>query len=251
MGDAAEGVENAQTRLELEQEQQKRQETSHVQLLSEKAEFEQVHNEKWQPVKSGTILGKDWRTRNKMIDMITQTLLKAGIDQSLVSALPVALKTKPAERGPFAQKTLDFAEECFSNHITGLAERSAKIDITMAEHVQAVAVAHTALSTASKTMDEKTEEQKDAKDLSNVAKQARDEAVALVEATAAKLQEFATELENERKNLLRVQEVSAKFEALKERRTTPLVEASTCEEKIAKADEASLVEVTKSEAPIE
>merc|ERR1711941_227644 len=101
--------------------------------------------------------GKDWRARNKMIDMIIQTLLKAGIDQSLVSALPVAMKTKPADRGPFAQKTLDFGEECFSNHITRLSERSANIDIKAVEQVQAVAAAQAALSTATKTMDEKTE----------------------------------------------------------------------------------------------
>merc|ERR1719350_600085 len=109
--------------------------------------------------------------------MIMQTLTKAGIVQSLASALPVALKMKPADRGPFAQKTLDFGEEFFSNHITGLTERSANIKIEVFEQTQTVAAVQAALFTARKTMDEKTEELQAAKDLSNAAKQAHDEVV--------------------------------------------------------------------------
>jgi len=250
--DAAEGVEAAQKKLEFEQEQQKQQQQSHAQLLTEKVEFEDVYKEAWQAVKAGTIPGKDWRARNKTIDMIMRTLKKAGIVQSLASALPVALKLKPADRGPFAEKTIEFGEEFFTNHITEQTESSANIETKVAEQGQAVAAAQAASVATGETHVEKLEELRAANDLSKAARQEHDEAVAMADATVAKLEKFAIALEKERQNLVCMQELAANFGALKERKTVTVVETPTGEvEKIVNTlGEVSVHEEAATEVPV-
>ena len=48
--------------------------------------------------------GKKWRERSKLITFVLKMLEPVGLDAALNGALPVALKTKPADRGKFAEK---------------------------------------------------------------------------------------------------------------------------------------------------
>merc|ERR1719221_572795 len=196
--------------------------------------------------------GKDWRARNKHIDIIMQNLKKAGIVESLACAIPVALKMKPADRGFFAQKTIEFGENFINNHIARLTERSANIDAEVTEQAQAVAAAEATVCTAIQAMNEKAEELQATKELLDAAKKARNEAAAVADNTVAKLNEFAIALEKEAEHLTQTRKLSAKFETLKERQPVARVEAPICQDEgVLKADEISIDEEAKTEVPIQ
>merc|ERR1712151_212859 len=159
------------------------------------------------------------RLRNKTIDMIVNALDKIGVDKSLTSALPVALKLKPAERGPFAQAALDFGEETFSNHIADLNARIANNDNETAERAQAVAGAEEALGVAEKTMNEKSEDLQIASDLLKATKTSRDEADREAMQADIKIEELTKAVVCEREGLAHTQELLVKFGELRERQT--------------------------------
>lgn len=89
---------------------------------SEKQVFEKLLTETWEPLKQGTIEGKEWRRRNEMIDEITATLEALGASASLVIGLDTVLKTKTSERGSFSAKALAAGEELFQKQIQVLDE---------------------------------------------------------------------------------------------------------------------------------
>ena len=55
-------------------------------------------------LKAGSLDGKKWRERAKLISFCLKMLEPVGLDAALESALPVAFKTKPTDRGSFAEK---------------------------------------------------------------------------------------------------------------------------------------------------
>merc|ERR1719221_86366 len=235
LNDATDGVASAKATLGHEQESQNNQLVLNAQRSADVTEFEQLYSETWQSLKSGTIPGKDWRLRNRAIDTIVKAFTKVGIAKSLISALPTALKLKPAERGPFAQATVDFGEETFATHIAGLKERIANNDTEAAAKAQAVAVAEAATLSAEKTLGEKSADLKTTKELMNATKKTRDEAALEVKAADAKIEEFTKAMNCEREGLARAQELLAKFDVLKERHAA---KETVCEEEEEGATEA-------------
>jgi len=217
LNEATEGVASAKATLGHEQESQNNQLVLNAQRSLELTEFEQLYSETWQSLKSGTIPPKDWRLRNKAIDTIVKAFTKVGIDKSLSSALPTALKLKPAERGPFAQATIEFGEETFTAHIADLKERIANNDTEAAERAQAVAAAEAAALGAEKNMGEKSADLETTKELLKATKKTRDEAALQVKAADAHIEEFTKAINCEQEGLDRAQELLAEFYGMKER----------------------------------
>jgi len=93
-------------------------------IESERDEHESGLAEIWGPLKASELDGKQkWRERERLLKVLTEKMTRLGIDKSLLAALPVALKVKIDERGPFGQVVLSRAEEAYLRHIESLKER--------------------------------------------------------------------------------------------------------------------------------
>jgi len=99
---------------------------SHIVVnTADKEKFEATFAESWPPLRDGTFSTKDWRARNKLVGVVVAMLTTAP--ESLRSGLSQALKEKPEARGQFAQKTIEYAEAAFQEHIAGMAAEISRL----------------------------------------------------------------------------------------------------------------------------
>ncbi|CAK9077067.1 unnamed protein product [Durusdinium trenchii] len=111
-------------------------ETERSAMVAEKAEYESLLEGDWAVLKAGTIDGKKWRERAKLIAFSLKMLEPVGLDAALESALPVAFKTKPSERGSFAEKAIVYAEDLLHKTIAKLAEKLSGFEAEAAGRAQ-------------------------------------------------------------------------------------------------------------------
>lgn len=122
MKSSEQAVEEAEKQLQAAKDSAERVEMDRSVLVAEKIEYEEIIEQHWTALKAGSMTG-NWRERNRTIDGLLEVLEKTGLDESLRGALPVALKTKPAERGAFAERAVTFAEELLQKHVASLGEK--------------------------------------------------------------------------------------------------------------------------------
>jgi len=80
--------------------------------------------EQWEPVKEGgdSFTKQHWSVKKKVIAQVVEALQVAGAEDSLTEAIQMVAKTTNAQRGPFAEKTVVFAQRAFDKHATTLAQ---------------------------------------------------------------------------------------------------------------------------------
>jgi len=123
-------------------------EAEQAETVSEKAEYEQLVADTWSTLKACAIPGQKWRERVKVIKVMLDMLKKIGLSNSLEGALPVALKLKPEDRGPFAVKTVEYAEALVQKHLSSLATKLTNFEAGAATRAQAVKEAEDSLKSA-------------------------------------------------------------------------------------------------------
>ncbi|CAE8642340.1 unnamed protein product [Polarella glacialis] len=139
---------------------------------------------------------------------------KLGLDASLKGGLPVALKTKPGERGKFAEKTVEYAETVLMKHVAALVEKLVGMEGEATTRSQAVVDAEAALTTAAQVNDQSADALLAAE---NVLAEKSKELTATMRAEKAllpKSKQLNATLEVAKENLAEVQALAAKFESL-------------------------------------
>jgi len=133
-------------------------ETERAAVVAEGAEYEGLLEGDWAILKAGSLDGKKWRERSKLIDFTLKMLEPVGLDNALKGALPVAFKTKPAERGPFAEKAITYGEELLQKAVAKLKERLNNFEAEASTRAQATVDAESSLESAQKTEAQKQDE---------------------------------------------------------------------------------------------
>lgn len=105
----------------------------------------------WAPLKASV---KDWRQRNSMLGKLAEKLKQIGVEESLLAALQVALKTPVSSRSEFALTAVASAEDAYAKHIDVLKERVASFaEQEMSARTAAVTDADAQAKTAQEALD--------------------------------------------------------------------------------------------------
>lgn len=107
-------------------------------LIADEEAFRKVLSDLWQPLKTYVFQGGQWRKRDKCVAELMEKLVPLNLDASLVDALQAAMQLRKDQRGGFALKAFDCADEAFEKHKALLAERVAGTAVD--EEVRAKAV---------------------------------------------------------------------------------------------------------------
>jgi len=218
--------------LGIEEEHLKSLGGEQAKVLEEKDESHKFTSEKWEPLKAFTFSGKEWRERNKTIDTALQVLSSMGLDASLKAALPTALKTKPSERGRFANKAVEFAEVVMSRHLQGIADKVSNFDQEAASRAQAVASAQEALKLAETALEEGIAAAEAAQESLKEAETKQKEAETAVKAAPKLVAKSLAALEQETTSLKHAKDVLGTFTTMKDRSNVAPVAEKVVEEAI-------------------
>jgi len=188
-------------------------ESEKAEAIAEKVEYENLLSETFESLKQGTVAGH-WSNKQKLATVVVEMLDKVGLDASLKGALPVALKAKPAERGPFALKAIEFGEELLAKHIAALTAKLAGFDAEAELRAKAAADAESALTEKNTVLEEKKKEHKDAKAVLHEKEGVLSKAKRDAKALEPRGKEAATNLAKTQAALTSVKELVAKYEEL-------------------------------------
>eukprot|EP00437_Effrenium_voratum_P015094 CAMPEP_0181451122 /NCGR_PEP_ID=MMETSP1110-20121109/28526_1 /TAXON_ID=174948 /ORGANISM="Symbiodinium sp., Strain CCMP421" /LENGTH=351 /DNA_ID=CAMNT_0023575359 /DNA_START=39 /DNA_END=1094 /DNA_ORIENTATION=+ len=130
-------------------------ETDRSAIVAEKAEYESLLEGDWAVLKAGSMDGKKWRERSKLITFVLKMLEPVGLDAALNGALPVALKTKPADRGKFAEKAIAYSEELLHRAIASYSEKLEGFETEASSRAQALTDAEAGLEAAAQLQEQR------------------------------------------------------------------------------------------------
>lgn len=196
-------------------------EKSVVTLDLERAEIETGKTEHadliagtWAALKAGAIPGQKWRERAKLIAGVVETLEKIGLEASLQSGLPVALKAKPGERGKFAEHAIDFAEAILVKHVAALDQKLGGMEAEAGNRAKAVADAEAALTAATQNQSGSESALIEAESLVSAKNKEMTATQKAERAMEPKFKQVSASLEQAKGNLQGVQVLAAKFALL-------------------------------------
>merc|ERR1712183_446788 len=89
-------------------------------------------------LKTGAYGFSNWRQKNKDIESLKELLVKLNPPESLIDALPAALKNRADKRGEFASKTVQFAEGEIREHIAALEAKISNFENEVSEQAQVI-----------------------------------------------------------------------------------------------------------------
>jgi len=133
-------------------------------LIAEEEAFQKVLIELWEPLKTYTFQGAQWRKRDKFVAELVEKVVPLNLDASLVEALQAAMGLRKDQRGGFALKAFAAAEEAFEKHKALLAERVAGTAVD--EEVRARAVTEAEAKSA-EAQEKHSAQDKESDDLQN------------------------------------------------------------------------------------
>jgi len=209
MKSAEQAVDEAEKQLQAAKDSAERVEMDRAVLVAEKADYEQVIEREWVELKAGTT--GNWRERNRHIDGLLEMLEKAGLDESLRDALPVALKTKLAERGVFAERAVNFADDLLKKHVASLGEKLENFESEASNRGKAV---EDAKATLEEKGNEKTQSQSKFIEAENILLEkntALQEAKSAQQSYGPRTKEAATALDEAKASLEQVQTLITQF----------------------------------------
>eukprot|EP00435_Cladocopium_sp_Y103_P044982 s968_g12.t2 len=203
-------------------------ETERAAVVAEGAEYEGVLEKEWAVLKAGSLDGKKWRERAKHIDFVLKMLEPSGLDSALAGALPIAFKTKPAERGPFAEKAITYAEDLLQKAVIKLRERLNGFEAEASARSKAVADAEDVLQAALKTEEQKKEEYQAAQENESEKALALSSAKKTEKALGPKVKKAEAALAEAESGLEEVRKLAAEFKQLIEGGTFSLGSSRAC-----------------------
>jgi len=146
-------VNEAQTALEVARKAVEAADVEKLGLEKARDDFAAGLTELWEPLKNSEISGKQWREREKMLARLAENMKLAGIEPSLLAALPVALKIKMEARSPFAQITLTHAEELYLQHVEVMKQKVDSFGDEVSARAKALSDAEAARTAAQESLD--------------------------------------------------------------------------------------------------
>jgi hypothetical protein len=210
-------VDDKSKQLVEKQANEKSLEAEQAATMLKKDETQKFMAEKWEHLKAGSFTKQEWRERNKVIGLALQALDQMGLDASLKSCLPTALKTKPAERGRFAQKAVEFSEVVMKHFIETTEQKIADFGQEAVSRAQAVAAAKVDLDTAEAELQKGQTAVKEAKDALTDAQIAQSNAQVAHEVAPKTVEECKAATESDATSLSHVQEILSMFMSLKDK----------------------------------
>eukprot|EP00929_Paragymnodinium_shiwhaense_P118487 TRINITY_DN90407_c0_g1_i1.p1 TRINITY_DN90407_c0_g1~~TRINITY_DN90407_c0_g1_i1.p1 ORF type:complete len:377 (+),score=183.66 TRINITY_DN90407_c0_g1_i1:130-1260(+) len=157
--DASAALGKAKEALQSEQEKEKNSLAGHEKLLETKKEREALLAETWEKLKTEANWGKQWRHRDKMVEAVIEVLTEVAAEESLTYCLPVAMRTKPDDRGHFAKQTIEHCEAHLKKSLDALDAKVKGHDGDVEALKAAIAAAEEALKGAEEELQKKQGEQ--------------------------------------------------------------------------------------------
>jgi len=151
-------VKNAKAALQIAKANEDSLAAEHAAHVGKRQEYLDLMTNTWEPLKSGSFGGQQWRERNRALGVLIEALSPLNLEESLSDALPVALKTKVDARGKFALLVLEQAESAVTSFINVLTEKVASVDEVSAERSKAVMAAQASLEVAQEKEKNRMEE---------------------------------------------------------------------------------------------
>eukprot|EP00930_Biecheleria_cincta_P052036 TRINITY_DN37261_c0_g1_i1.p1 TRINITY_DN37261_c0_g1~~TRINITY_DN37261_c0_g1_i1.p1 ORF type:complete len:440 (+),score=148.42 TRINITY_DN37261_c0_g1_i1:82-1320(+) len=226
MKSAVQAVEEAEKKLQEAKDSAERVEMDRSVLVAEKLEYEEIIAQQWAELKAGSMAG-NWRERNRTIDGLLEVLEKTGLDESLSDSLPVALKTKPADRGAFAERTVAFAEELLQKHVASLGEKLDGFEGEASTRSKAVEDAKAAVEESKKEKSQSQEKFIEAENFLLEKTTALTEAKSAQQSFGPKKLEAASALDEAKTSLEEVRGLIARFDQLRNPQKEVVTEAAT------------------------
>mmetsp|Transcript_90810 Transcript_90810/g.236566 ORF Transcript_90810/g.236566 Transcript_90810/m.236566 type:complete len:382 (-) Transcript_90810:403-1548(-) len=214
---AAEESTAASVSLAQRQGRERSSEATSRAALEAQSAWQDVCDAKWAPLRDGAVTGREWRERNRMIDALVQALAGAGADASLLAALPLALKSKSADRAAFASKTVEHTEVVFEEHACSLSSRVASAQVDAAQAAAEVASAQADVRQLEGRLEEESGLLRVAQEsLADARRQAAERATAK-EAGAPTLEAHVADLARRRADLAQAEALAEMFGAIRGR----------------------------------
>lgn len=129
MHESEQGVSDAKMEMEEASKQLEVLTAQKEQCMADKAQRDEFINAAWATLKVCDFKGAELRAKNKQLMSIISSL---DVEESLKLGLPVALKSKPDQRGIIALKAIELAEEMLRQSANDMAtkveEKTSEID---------------------------------------------------------------------------------------------------------------------------
>eukprot|EP00929_Paragymnodinium_shiwhaense_P076670 TRINITY_DN3945_c0_g1_i1.p1 TRINITY_DN3945_c0_g1~~TRINITY_DN3945_c0_g1_i1.p1 ORF type:complete len:380 (+),score=156.08 TRINITY_DN3945_c0_g1_i1:84-1223(+) len=212
---AAAAVHSAKQALKVEAAKEQDIEAEHKKTVEAKQSREALIAETWAKLKAEAAWGKMWRIRDKMIETVLQVLSEMpAAEDSVKQCLPVAMKAKPGERGPFAQQTIEHVEGYLQRSLCELDEKIKGHDGQVEALKTSIAGAQAAVQAASAELEAKQSETINTDNASMEASEKKKAAESLHKELAANEAALRKGLEEARASASAVNTVLARFHAI-------------------------------------
>lgn len=248
MKSAEQAVLEAEKNLEAAKDSAERVEMDRSALVAEKLEYEEIIEQHWTALKEGTMSG-NWRERNRTIEGLLEVLEKTGLDESLRGALPVALKTKPAERGEFAERAVTFAEELLQKHVAGLGEKLDGFEGEASNRAKAVEDAKAVVEDAKKEKSQSQDKFIEAENFLLEKTTGLTQAKSAQQSLGPKKLETASAVDEAKTSLEEAQGLIAQFASLRNEQKEVLPDSKTAPEAATEAAAEAVTEAVPEAAP--
>jgi len=213
---AADGIKKAKAALQAEQEKVASIAGDKAEAEAKRSEFDQVMQGDFVKLKNSEFPNKEWRARNKTIARVLEHFGHAEVSQSLLDALPVALKTIAADRGKFALVVVEHADAAVNDQMEKMTAAIGALDAAAAEQTRAVAGAEQAIAAAEEVGKVAWQEMVDAENAWVEEQGKKDAETATVKSAAPKAQELVEQVEKACRAMERFNGLRAHFDALVE-----------------------------------
>jgi len=214
LDEAATGLAAAKEELQTMCTKQAGLQAEHERAVADRTEHESLVKEAWEPLKAGEVTGKQWREKNRMIARVMTVMEQIGIEESLRSSLPMALKSQLKERGDFANKAISFCDGELQEQLASLVQKIDSHDGEVNHCADAVKANEETVQAADGLHQNKQGELSTAEGELTEAKQVHMTAVKTTEALSAKETELSDVMGKAKAELEGVSALLARFESL-------------------------------------
>lgn len=208
---AADGVASAQQALSAEEKRADAIAGERACAEVEREEYEGVLQDTLARLREGVVSSRQRREHEKLLKLLLDTLCGLGVDQSLLDALRVALKTKAEARGVFANLAVSSADEALQKHIALLSDKVDSMGLEFTQCAEVVKRAQEALAVAQQAQSSVLDEQVAAENMLQEAESRRQEAAASVRVSKAEVNRSSVVLSESCVESKRVSELFAQF----------------------------------------
>lgn len=213
---STDAVKNAKAAMQTARANEDSLTGEHAANVGKRQEYLDVMTNNWEPLKTGSFGGQQWRERNRALGVLLEAMTPLNLEESLSDALPVALKTKVDVRGKFALLVIEQVEAAMTSFINDLTQKVASVDVVSAERSKVVMAAQASLEVAQDKEKNKMEELVVAENHLVEEETRQHELEQEIQTFGSRQQAMAEFLEQKKSSLSSVLEAGKKFEFLRE-----------------------------------